>query len=121
MTDLEKVSAAPIAASPESVSVPFVVPMDSVFFEGHFEGDPIFPAVAQLSEIIVPAVTRTWADLAVPSAFRRVKFTKILRPGSECVLTLVRTERKIEFRVDSSGPVCSGLVEFQDRAQSRGR
>lgn len=121
MTDLEQGAAAVVVAAPDTVAVPFTVPEDSVFFEGHFEGDPIFPAVAQLSEIIVPAVTRTWADLAVPSAFRRVKFTKILRPGSECVLTLVRTERKIEFRVDSSGTVCSGLVEFQDRAQARGR
>lgn len=120
MTELEQGASANTDAA-ESVTVAFVVPADSVFFQGHFEGDPIFPAVAQLSELIVPAVTRAWPDLAVPSAFRRVKFTRILRPGSECVLTMVRSGTKVEFRVESAGLVCSGVVEFRAGAEARSR
>jgi 3-hydroxymyristoyl/3-hydroxydecanoyl-(acyl carrier protein) dehydratase len=58
------------------------LPADSLWFDGHFPGDPVLPGAALLA-MAKDAATRASAGRHLPSAFefRRVKFKAALRPG----------------------------------------
>ncbi len=86
-----------------------------IYFDGHFEGNPILPGVVQIH----------WAEafgrrlLGVSGQFKRlevVKFKKIIAPGSSVILVLKydETSNKLHFQyesendVHSSGRLCFG-------------
>jgi 3-hydroxymyristoyl/3-hydroxydecanoyl-(acyl carrier protein) dehydratase len=87
---------------------------DSVRFRGHFAGAPIFPALAQLTDLVLPEVRRRFGggDLL---ELNRVKWTEPLRPGARVKVVLARKTRGIRFEVrvaDASGErtACSGTL-----------
>lgn len=87
------------------------VPHDLVFFEGHFEGNPMLPGVAQVLALVDHEARRAFPDLATRGARKlsRLKFQAIVRPGDtlELGLTLEATnaEPQIRFRLDRVTPV----------------
>jgi 3-hydroxymyristoyl/3-hydroxydecanoyl-(acyl carrier protein) dehydratase len=82
------------------------VPTDLVFFEGHFEGNPMLPGVAQLVSLVDARARRHFADALEGMGARRVsrlKFQATVRPGEqlELGLTLVPGEEpQVRFRID---------------------
>ncbi|GAB4203293.1 MAG: hydroxymyristoyl-ACP dehydratase [Sandaracinaceae bacterium] len=82
------------------------VPPDLVFFEGHFEGNPMLPGVAQLVSLVDARARRHFADVLAGLGARRVsrlKFQATVRPGEplELGLTLVPGEEpQVRFRID---------------------
>jgi 3-hydroxymyristoyl/3-hydroxydecanoyl-(acyl carrier protein) dehydratase len=67
------------------------VARDAPHFEGHFEGDPVLPAVAQLAEIVAPVARAAWADLGAVTAAPRLKWSALVRPGASLTLELRRS------------------------------
>ena len=56
------------------------VPADLSYFEGHFEGDPIVPGIAQLLALVWDQAKIAWPDLPAPREVKRLKFLDALRP-----------------------------------------
>ena len=98
------------------------VPRDLVFFEGHFEGNPMLPGVAQVLALVDREARRAFPDLAARGARKlsRLKFQATIRPGDtlELGLTLEAThaEPQIRFRLDRVTPVAerasSGVLGY---------
>jgi len=93
------------------------VPAELPYFDGHFAGRPVLPAVAQLEALVVPLCQDVWRDLAAPRRMVRLKFRRVIAPGSEL---LVRLERKgdartVVFTIERAGDVASsGTIEFSE-------
>lgn len=98
-----------------------VVPVDSKRFEGHFRTDPILPALAQLTDIILPNARKHFGGGALEE-LSRVKWTEPLRPGSQVDLYLEQRGqtsegRRIRFEL-RTGPegnsklACSGMLSL---------
>ena len=89
------------------------VPSDLRWFRGHFEDNPVLPAVVQILEVL-RLVTTTWPDLARLRRITRAKFQKPIRPSDalRLHLTRVRGVRKATFEYRRGGKTCSsgGLV-----------
>jgi 3-hydroxymyristoyl/3-hydroxydecanoyl-(acyl carrier protein) dehydratase len=92
--------------SPEGETVLRVeVPTDLVFFEGHFEGNPMLPGVAQVVALVDVEARRTFPELAARGArgLSRLKFQATIRPGDVLHLGLCLepgAEPRVRFRLD---------------------
>jgi 3-hydroxymyristoyl/3-hydroxydecanoyl-(acyl carrier protein) dehydratase/acyl-CoA synthetase (AMP-forming)/AMP-acid ligase II len=85
-----------IEKTENSVSLEFSVPGTSPYFDGHFPGFPILPAVAQ-TEFVIRFAARYLGTSVSPSELRRLKFTNLIRPGALLRLKLVKKEKSISF------------------------
>lgn len=83
------------------------VPADLYYFEGHFEGDPIVPGIAQLLPLVWEPARRAWPDLPAPRAITRLKFLGALRPGHEITVTLEREPGGVSFELRRGDAVCT--------------
>lgn len=94
---------------PTTASVPVHLPADHPAFEGHFPGEPVFPAVAQLHDLVLPQVHRTWPDLGACIRMSRVKFSAVLAPGDDVQVDLTRAEgaHTVRFTLRRDTTVCS--------------
>ena len=91
------------------------VPDGLPYFDGHFDGRPVLPAVAQLEALVVPLCREFWRDLAAPRRMVRLKFRQTIGPGSELVVRLERKgdKRAVAFSIERAGDVASsGTIEF---------
>lgn len=70
-----------------TLTAEMVLPPDNVFFDGHFEGFVLLPAVAQLF-IAQQIAEQTWGDLGVFQALRQVKFRDPIYPNTTQQLQL---------------------------------
>lgn len=90
----------------EEVVLTLAVPSDLVFFEGHFEGNPMLPGVAQLVALVDARARRVFAEALAGMGARRVsrlKFQATVRPGEELELGLTLVpgdEPQVRFRLD---------------------
>lgn len=66
------------------------IPEDSKFFEGHFPGNPILPAIAQLHYVF--ALLSENKAAAVVSHIDVARFRETLRPGDVVSLTLSESQ-----------------------------
>jgi hypothetical protein len=92
------------------------VPAELVFFEGHFDGQPVLPGIVQLERLVLRQARRLWPDLGALERILRLKFSKIIGPGTRIVLTMTRDPRAatVEFVIASSvGPCASGTLRFR--------
>ena len=96
-----------------------VFPPESEWFHGHFPGDPLVPAVAQLV-----AVREVWSGAhARPCALtelKRIKFRAMVRPGDTLALAIgpqAGSNGLHSFRL-SNGPelVVSGFVGWEGQS-----
>lgn len=93
------------------------VPQDSIWFTGHFPGEPILPGIALL-HTVYEAILREGRDRGESvkvSSLRRIRFTGPVRPGETLLLSLTREDGNEEtlfnFKVFvKENIVCSGLM-----------
>lgn len=93
------------------------VPAGLPYFDGHFEGRPVLPAVAQLDALVVPLCRDVWRDLGAPRRIVRLKFRRTIEPGSELVVRLDRKggARAVAFAIEHAGDLASsGTIEFAE-------
>ncbi len=104
------------------------VPRDLVFFEGHFEGNPMLPGVAQVLALVDAEARRAFPDLSSRGARKlsRLKFQAIVRPGDTLELGLTlegTTESQVRFRLDRVIPVAerasSGVLGYRAVGEAR--
>lgn len=112
------VADADAAFDPEDASAErmrIAVPADSPYFEGHFEGDPLLPAVTQLESIVARQARRRFPELGAVRRFRKLKFRKPIRPGAEITLKLERkgTSAVAYEIVDGDELASTGVLEFR--------
>jgi acyl-coenzyme A synthetase/AMP-(fatty) acid ligase len=94
------------------------VPADAWYFRGHFPGDPILPGIAQLSELVMPHVTRAWPSSGRPRRLTRLKFQIPIRPRDLLGLVLERNGAgalHFELRVRQER-AASGAIELEGGA-----
>jgi len=89
-----------IEKTDNSVSLEFSVPNTSPYFDGHFPGFPILPAVAQM-ELITCFASRYFGTGAGLSEIRRIKFTKLIRPFAPLLLNLAKKDNTVSFKMSS--------------------
>ena len=89
------------------------VPPDLCYLEGHFEGDPIVPGIAQLVALVWDPARRAWPDLPAPRAITRLKFLDALRPGHEVRVLLERGPGRVDFAIERGDTVATrGRLTF---------
>ncbi|MCF8110516.1 MAG: hypothetical protein K9J85_03410 [Desulfobacteraceae bacterium] len=89
-----------------------VVPSDSPWFSGHFPGDPILPAIAQLG-IVFDVIQQATGRQQNPESVNRVKYRRVIRPDEAIHVAAIPVEGK------------QGLYSFQitvnDETACKGR
>lgn len=95
-----------------SVILEFSVPKTSPYFDGHFPGFSILPAVAQV-ELIIRSASEYLATGINILEMRRIKFTKFIRPNISLSLRLEKKDKTLSFKIFASGEeevYSSGLI-----------
>ena len=90
------------------------VPSGLRWFEGHFEDNPVLPAMVQLREV-AGLIPEMWPDLSVLSRIVGAKFHRRIRPDDSLSLRLSRLPgtAKASFEFCRHDGVCSsGTLEF---------
>jgi 4-coumarate--CoA ligase (photoactive yellow protein activation family) len=93
----------------------FLVPPDLLYFRGHFDGDPILPAVVQLDGLVLRQIERIWPELGAPRQVLRLKFKRPIKPGErlELRLHLDASRPSVTFGIEGgAGPCASGTLVF---------
>jgi len=85
-----------------SVIVEFSVPGTNPYFDGHFPGFPILPAIAQI-ELVIRYASRFFETGIDISEIPRIKFTNLIRPSAPLALKLERKDKTISFKMYSPG------------------
>lgn len=95
------------------------VPRDLRFFEGHFEGNPMLPGIAQLLALAHRRARAAFGELGREKRIVRVKFEAVIRPGDVLDLTLERGpgigagETQVRFDISREGTRCaSGAIVY---------
>ena len=83
-----------------SIKLAFLIPQTNPYFDGHFPGYPILPAVAQVDIVINFAVKHFGTSLAV-SQIKRTKFTKIITPSLSLLLVIEKNNDALNFKYTS--------------------
>lgn len=102
---------------PNRIEAQAFVPAGSLWFSGHFPGEPILPGIALVSmalEAIVWEAGKKGEEIRV-KALKRVRFTSPVRPGEKLSLVINREsgeeENLFAFKVTGKeNVVCSGLI-----------
>jgi 3-hydroxymyristoyl/3-hydroxydecanoyl-(acyl carrier protein) dehydratase len=92
------------------------LPADLLYFEGHFGGLPLLPAVAQLSRIVLPLIRREYPDLGAVHRLRRVRFRRPIAPNTTITITLSREDRRVSFEIALPDQIAAlGTLELHPR------
>jgi 3-hydroxymyristoyl/3-hydroxydecanoyl-(acyl carrier protein) dehydratase len=89
-----------IEKTENSVSLEFSVPEDCPYFDGHFPGYPILPAVAQI-EMVVRFASRYLGTGIAVSQIRKVKFVNLIKPFTSILLKLEKNNDALTFNLSS--------------------
>jgi len=98
----------------DSVSLTFTVPKENAYYDGHFPGNPILPAVAQM-EIIVRFADQFFGTGIFVSRIKRMKFNKIITPGLPLLLRIDKKDNAISYTFsspDENDTYSSGTFSF---------
>lgn len=89
------------------------IPAGYVFFRGHFDGMPMLPGIAQITEIVLPVARRRHPELGPLVAMRRVRFRRPVFPGDTLDVEVRLGSGGVRFALTVKGaPVASGLLVF---------
>lgn len=93
------------------------VPVDSVWFSGHFPGEPILPGIALIHvvEQAIIQVAQTKGISLQAQSLKRVKFMRPVRPGSTLLIDVnienTQNDFMFSFKVMvRENIVCSGSM-----------
>ncbi|MGR2739531.1 AMP-binding protein [Billgrantia sp. Q4P2] len=101
--------------NPASCLLTLEVPERLVFLEGHFEEYPLVPGVVMVQWAIELA-NDSFGETGEFKGIERLKFQRVLRPGSRFTLQLTRRDDGIAFAIDShEGRHCAGHVRLLTR------
>lgn len=94
--------------TPRGVRLELKIPVDLVYFTGHFRDVPLLPGVVQISWAIELGRTH----IPFSGAFRAlsaIKFTRVIQPGATVTLILEYDAAKgqLDFAYELDGRVCS--------------
>lgn len=108
----------------EEVRIPVRVPERSVYFEGHFDGRPMLPGVAQVVGLAHAQAQRVFGPLGTARRMTRTKFQAVVAPGDELLLVLVREpgegETKVRFRIERGADQAStGVLVYGGNDEGR--
>jgi 3-hydroxyacyl-[acyl-carrier-protein] dehydratase len=96
------------------ISAVMFIPFDSPWFSGHFPGNPILPAIAQLAIVLDIAKKACGLEL-IPKAFKRTKYRRIIRPGEPINVFLYPVKGKAmtySFQLAVYDEIaCKGLIK----------
>ena len=98
--------------SNDSAKLKFTVPVNCSFFDGHFNGSPILPGVAQI--FWVQFYTEKLLGLSCIKGINRLKFQRIIQPGDDCSLELIAKNGSVNFQYLVQDEICSsGSVKYE--------
>lgn len=99
-----------LSLSEDRAEVNFRIDEAYPFFEGHFPGNPIVPAVAQIGWIV--SAVEAWREEALLRyRLSRFKFVVPLVPGTDVKVGLTRADSKYVCRILADGILCcSGVL-----------
>lgn len=87
----------------------FSIPADHPALAGHFPGRPIVPAVMIMDEVLAAARQQPGWRIA---GVRQAKFTAVLLPGEDCIVTFSPGGGGLRFSCSAAGKiVATGLLE----------
>ncbi len=109
---------ASLVRQPERCEWEVSVPADLLYLRGHFENDPIVPAIAILERLVRRRCRQCWPELERLVKVRQLKFRRPVRPGEVLRLHLERghgpAALQVTFRLDRDVDTCSaGILEFE--------
>ena len=83
-----------------STMLEFSVPASSPYYDGHFPGFPILPAVAQ-TEIVLRFADEYLGTGINVSEIRRIKFSNFLLPDKPHLLRFNKSDTILSFKITS--------------------
>jgi uncharacterized membrane protein/acyl-CoA synthetase (AMP-forming)/AMP-acid ligase II len=89
-----------IQKNENSVRLEFSIPDTSPFFDGHFPGFPILPAVVQV-KLALDFASKYFGIGIEVSEIRKIKFSSLIRPFTPLVLVIEKKEQNISFKINS--------------------
>jgi acyl-coenzyme A synthetase/AMP-(fatty) acid ligase len=89
-----------IEKTEKSVTIEFLIPGTSPYFDGHFPEFSLLPAVAQV-ELILRFASEYFGTNVAISEMKRIKFTNFIRPNAHLVLRLEKKDKAITFKISS--------------------
>lgn len=102
-----------LAVTEAALTCAAVASADADFFDGHFPGDPVLPAVAQLSGLVEPVAQRAWPSLGALVAASQLKFHRVCRPGEALALRCAREGLTVRFTLHVGNALASaGTLSF---------
>lgn len=103
----------------DRVTATVLVPLDYLWYTGHFDSYPVMAGVVQLHELLLPVVARHRPDWGPLEKLHRVKFLGRIAPGDTLTLCLKlhRDSSRCEFSLERDGASCSaGSLDFAAHA-----
>jgi 3-hydroxymyristoyl/3-hydroxydecanoyl-(acyl carrier protein) dehydratase len=108
-----QVIGAPTTEEPDTVH--FSILHDSRCFDGHFDGEPVFPGVAQIALALRACAVRDRIEPPALVGVSDLRFKRILRPGDqvEVVLASARAPFSVRFEIRRSADLVTvGVLQF---------
>ena len=99
-----------------------VVPASLRWFRGHFDGNPVLPAVVQVREALL-LVRQNWSDLGSLRRIQRAKFHRRILPTEALLLRIERPSGagRASFFFSRGDEKCSsGTLIFEPADDRRG-
>ena len=89
------------------------LPADSLWFQGHFPGDPMLPGIAQL-HLVLQTLKESLGEGLRLTGLKRVRFKRIIRPDETVAIAADPVPDKpglYRFQLTVAGEnACSGLM-----------
>lgn len=105
-----------IEQSTSGVKAACTIPEDSDWFCGHFPGNPVLPAIAQIG-LAADALLHYVEGPVRVTGFRRVRFKQLIRPDDPITVHVEPDPKRpglYSFRLMvGDDPACTGLMTVQ--------
>lgn len=89
------------------------VPAESIWFQGHFPGDPLLPGIAQLYLVMETLREALKTEIRL-TGLKRVRFKRVIRPEETIAIAVDSVQDKpglYRFHLTVAGEsACSGLM-----------
>ena len=105
-----------------SVTVEFSVPGTNPYFDGHFPGFPILPAIAQ-TELIIRFASHFLGTGIDVSEISRIKFSSMIRPCTPLVARIDKVDKLISFKIyspDNETVYSKGILKMRESESAAG-